>query len=203
MNARSGWGVAGGTDGASHRFHRQFWDAVFGENITEIGKANQDSKEDLISRINYPAIRWCYYQLNYFGDPSLNFFDIQNSPPDNPIEPNGKNIGFTNRIYNFNTYGIDNDSDDLYYRWDWGDGTFSDWIGPFTSNSEANASHKWKNIGKYNIRVKSCDQHRSESEWSEYKTIYILKNLSFLEHSNLIESIRKYFDTLKNIYISR
>ena len=52
MNARYGWGVKGGTDGASQRFHRQFWDAVFGEYIAEIGKANHDSKEDNLNLIN-------------------------------------------------------------------------------------------------------------------------------------------------------
>ncbi|MBU1940255.1 MAG: hypothetical protein KKC68_00620, partial [Candidatus Thermoplasmatota archaeon] len=31
MNARYGWGVIGSTDGASQRFHRQFWDAIYGE----------------------------------------------------------------------------------------------------------------------------------------------------------------------------
>ena len=71
MNARYGWGVRGSTDGASQRYHRQFWDAIFGEEILEIGKANHDSKEDNINRIRQPCMRWCYYQTNLFGDPTL------------------------------------------------------------------------------------------------------------------------------------
>jgi len=43
MNARYGWGVKGSTDGPSQHFHRQFWDAILGESIPEIGKANHDS----------------------------------------------------------------------------------------------------------------------------------------------------------------
>ncbi|MCU0304142.1 MAG: C25 family cysteine peptidase [Thermoanaerobaculales bacterium] len=70
MNARYGWGEFNSTDGASQRFNREFWDAVFGEATPELGKANQDSKEDNLYRINDPAMRWCAYELNVFGDPS-------------------------------------------------------------------------------------------------------------------------------------
>jgi len=77
MNARYGWVEAyahpSTNDGASHRFNREFWDAVFNpaENKPELGRANQDSKEDNIYRINDGAMRWCCYELNLFGDPSV------------------------------------------------------------------------------------------------------------------------------------
>jgi hypothetical protein len=75
MNARSGWGMPFSTDGPSHRFARQFWDAVLGEEPEkmEIGRANQDSKEDNFYNINGQNIRWCYYELNLFGDPQQTF----------------------------------------------------------------------------------------------------------------------------------
>ena len=67
MNARYGFFWSFSTDGDSQRYNREFWDAVFGENITEIGRANQDSKEDNLYIINRSTMRWCYYQLNLFG----------------------------------------------------------------------------------------------------------------------------------------
>jgi len=70
MNARYGWGENNSTDGPSQRFNREFWDAVFDESTPEVGKANQDSKEDNLYRINEPCMRWITYQLNLFGDPS-------------------------------------------------------------------------------------------------------------------------------------
>jgi hypothetical protein len=73
MNARSGWGRSDSTDGPSQRFNRQFWDAVLGEGIFEIGRANQDSKEDNLGDINGDYIRYCYYELNLFGDPEQQF----------------------------------------------------------------------------------------------------------------------------------
>ena len=73
MNARYGWFWSYSTDGDSQRFNREYWDAVFAEDMSEMGKANQDSKEDNIPIITRSCIRWCYYQLNLFGDPSLAF----------------------------------------------------------------------------------------------------------------------------------
>jgi len=69
MNARSGWGRHNSTDGPSQRFARQFWDAALDEDMLEMGRANQDSKEDNLWDINGEYIRWCYYELNLFGDP--------------------------------------------------------------------------------------------------------------------------------------
>jgi len=71
MNARYGWGEYNSTDGPSQRFNREFWDAVFDESMPEVGKANQDSKEDNIYRISDSCMRWCTYELNLFGDPAV------------------------------------------------------------------------------------------------------------------------------------
>jgi hypothetical protein len=73
MNSREGWGSAYTTDSPSHRFNRQFWDAVFNpaENKPQLGRANHDSKEDNLFLINNTGIRWIYYETNLFGDPSI------------------------------------------------------------------------------------------------------------------------------------
>jgi len=68
-NTRFGWGLPGSTNGPSQRFDREFFDALFGENIVNVGKANQDSKEDNAGLISNAYIRWCYYQITLFGDP--------------------------------------------------------------------------------------------------------------------------------------
>ena len=73
MNARYGWGQYNSTDGPSQRFNREYWDAVYGEGMMEMGRANQDSKEDNLYRINDDCGRWCYYELNLFGDPTVQF----------------------------------------------------------------------------------------------------------------------------------
>ena len=71
MNARYGWGEYNSTDGPSQRFNREFWDAVFDEGMPELARANHDSKEDNLYRVNQDCMRWCYYEINLFGDPTV------------------------------------------------------------------------------------------------------------------------------------
>ena len=73
MNARYGWGSSNSTDGPNQRFNREFWDAIFnpGEGISSLGQANHDSKEDNLYRVNESCMRWCYYEINLFGDPTI------------------------------------------------------------------------------------------------------------------------------------
>ncbi len=76
-NSRYGWGAHESTNGSSQYFDRQFFDAVFGEGITNIAWANQDSREDNIWAISYAQNRWCYYELTVFGDPLLDMWTAQ------------------------------------------------------------------------------------------------------------------------------
>lgn len=82
MNSVFGYGMSDSTDGPSQRYHREFWDAVFKENITYISKANQDSKEDNAYRIDEPCMRLLYYNLNFFGDPAIQFKYLDSSLTD-------------------------------------------------------------------------------------------------------------------------
>lgn len=70
-NARLGWNSPGSTCGVSQFFDRQFFDAVYGEGIMEIGRALDDSRIDNIPFISYPAVRYVMYNLALIGDPSL------------------------------------------------------------------------------------------------------------------------------------
>jgi len=82
-NARYGFFWSFRTDGDSQRYHRQFWDAVFGENKTQLGRANHDSKEDNLFMIQRSCMRWCYYETNLFGDPAVSF-SIPTKKPEQP-----------------------------------------------------------------------------------------------------------------------
>jgi len=73
-NSRFGWGAQNSTANPSQYFARQFWDAIFGERIYELGRANQDSKEDNVWCLGYGTNRWVYFELNLFGDPALGIY---------------------------------------------------------------------------------------------------------------------------------
>jgi Peptidase family C25/Propeptide_C25 len=92
-NARYGFFWSYSTDGDSQRLHRQFWDAVFNEKIPEIGRANHDSKEDNLPIIGRSCIRWCYYETNLFGDPSLKITESHNQSSEIVIESITGGIG--------------------------------------------------------------------------------------------------------------
>jgi len=142
---------------------------LFGENIRNLGKAHQDSKEDTIYVISNFLIRFCYYELTLFGDPEIAI----NSPPDTPATPSGPIWGLPNQPYTYTTSTTDPDGDQVYYTWDWGDGNFSDWLGPYVSGLIAGASHTWTDIGMYNVRVKAKDVFYAESNWSEPLSVAI------------------------------
>ncbi|TKJ42434.1 hypothetical protein CEE37_01770 [candidate division LCP-89 bacterium B3_LCP] len=73
-NSRYGYGDYNTTNGPSQHFNRQYIDAIFAEDISLIGITSQDSKEDNIWMVGDSFIRWCYYELNLFGDPTLDFW---------------------------------------------------------------------------------------------------------------------------------
>jgi hypothetical protein len=74
-NTRYGWGAHQSTRGASQYYDRQFFDAMFGENITIIGLADVDSRVDNIPFIEATSAgRWVYYQLVVLGDPAMDIW---------------------------------------------------------------------------------------------------------------------------------
>jgi len=74
-NTRYGLGTMGSTNAPSQNYDREFFDALFGENIKNLGIANQDSKDDNIGKISYYGMRYCFYELTLFGDPELSLKD--------------------------------------------------------------------------------------------------------------------------------
>ncbi|GAG22019.1 unnamed protein product, partial [marine sediment metagenome] len=109
--------------------------------------------------------------------------------PLKPDKPTGPNSGKIGREYSYHTITTDPDGDQLFYQWDWGDDSFSQWIGPYNSGEEISASHSWSE-GSYNIKVKSKDIHNEESNWSDPLPISMPKNKQsyqqFLQFFNCI-----------------
>ncbi len=108
----------------------------------------------------------------YIGAPDAYCFtaqgDIQqNTPPEQPQRPSGKTSGNAGSTYLYSTVTTDVEEDQVFYMWDWGDGNFSDWLGPFASGVTSTAQHSWTTKGTYSIRVKAKDAYGAESNWSE------------------------------------
>jgi len=168
MNARFGVGNRS-TNAPSQHYYREFWDAVFGENIPQIGKANQDSKEDNLWRIDETEMRGVYLELTLFGDPSVDILNhFENHKPLKPDTPDGPTEGEANVEYNYTTCTTDPDGHQLQYGWDWqGDFIVDEWTDFYPSGIEVTVSHSWSLPGPRWIRVKAKDVFGAESEWSD------------------------------------
>jgi len=89
-----------------------------------------------------------------------------NNPPNTPTKPSGPTQGVKYKYYKYSTSTIDPQGDQVYYLWDWGDGTNSGWRGPYTSGVVITRFHMWTKPGIYLVKVKSKDIHGAESGWS-------------------------------------
>ena len=94
-------------------------------------------------------------------------FGVMNQQPETPDAPVGPTDGSINEEYTFTAVTVDPDAEDIFYRFDWGDGTMSDWIGPFASGGICETIHSWEEQGSFEITVKARDVNGGESDWSD------------------------------------
>ncbi|UCD13626.1 MAG: PQQ-like beta-propeller repeat protein [Thermoplasmatales archaeon] len=98
----------------------------------------------------------CENKVYCFGDPS--------NRPEAPLVL-GPSSGNVREEHTYTASTTDADSDDIYYMFDWDDGTDSGWLGPFSSGEEVAVNHSWSWSGEYKIRVKAKDVHGAVSNW--------------------------------------
>lgn len=107
---------------------------------------------------------------NYLYD-QKNFY--WNRFPEQPSKPSGPKNGEIDIEYDFSTNTTDPEGEQIFYWFDWGDGTNSGWLGPFASGETCTASKTWSEREGYNIKVKAKDINDKESGWSEESKIWI------------------------------
>jgi hypothetical protein len=88
-----------------------------------------------------------------------------NEPPDIP-DIDGPASGKTGEKYEYMFSALDPEDAPVYFYIDWGDGTNTDWIGPYPSGEEIQTTHIWNNRGDYEIKIKAKDIHDAESDWA-------------------------------------
>jgi hypothetical protein len=114
-----------------------------------------------------------------------------NEPPNTPERPTGRASGKPGVAYLYSTMSTDPDEQQLCYQWDWGDGNFSDWIGPVASGQTTTVTHSWSEKGIYQIRVKCRDIYNDESDWSEPLSVTMPKSTDII--------FPPFFNTLLNL----
>jgi hypothetical protein len=97
----------------------------------------------------------------------------ENQPPEIPAAPAGPSVGQKGVEYTFSAVTTDPEGDQVFYLFDWGDGTNSTWVGPYNSSVPGSASHAWADAGNFSVKAKAKDVNGAESDWSASHSISI------------------------------
>ena len=156
-----------------------------------------------------------YYQYNYenvweidlnelfeYGIQTYDVLDVfNNHEPSKPNKPIGPNTGSINKEYEFSSRALDVDGDQMFYKWDWGDGNNSEWLGPYDSGELCHSSYSWSEKGEYSIRVKARDTNTGKSDWSDPLSVTMPKSKPCNDRPSLgfLQSIIERFPLLTRL----
>ena len=176
--------------------------ALYQQGITHLGDLwgnalidYQPGEDDLVDIITI-------LENHLFGDPSLQIAETHSHPPFKPYPPTGTLDGKIHISYNYTAVTTDPDGDELYYLFDFGDDTMSQWIGPIPSGSECLVSHSWTKKGSYEIKVKAKDSTGLMSEWSEPTRISMPKSTitNYIESLHYILRIQRILTQIEHFF---
>jgi parallel beta-helix repeat protein len=173
-------------------YHNNFINNKIDGNI-EIGEDNWD--EDYPIGGNYwngytGSDNFCGEYQNLSGSDGIG--DVLYQTDDEDIvdnypfmEPNGWDLNFPPFVnslvgpkagkpgcHSFTAGAFDPDMDLWYVKFDWGDGSYSGWIGPNENKDLIDVEHSYFS-GIYYVKGKTKDEFGAESNWSEPKEIHI------------------------------
>ena len=80
---------------------------------------------------------------------------------------------------------------------DWGDGSYSNWLGPYTSGKSVEATHTWSKKGTYEVKVKAKDDHGVVSEWSDPLPVSMPISRNIPEYPTIIQIFFKILNLFK------
>ncbi|MBN1280765.1 MAG: PKD domain-containing protein [Candidatus Thermoplasmatota archaeon] len=98
--------------------------------------------------------------------PIWSFTTTEDQPPYQPQVIEGPTAAGPGIQLTFTAVAPDPEGDEVHYQWDWGDGNFSDWLGPYAFGAHAAAEYHWAANGTYDVRVRAKDGDGKISEWS-------------------------------------
>jgi hypothetical protein len=153
--------------------HNSFWDegysALFYFEYTETPYYHtaQDTIEHINASYAVKNMRLIFATLAELAGAG------QSSSPPAPPVLTGPTDGMINELYSFDAVTTEPDGEDVYYYFDWGDGTNSGWLGPYPPETPITAQNSWTSLGTYTVRVKARDIYYASSDWSNPLNITI------------------------------
>ena len=183
-----GWGNQQGTNSSSSFQQKCFWNYFFDmENNSgdysnwQLGKGHAWSKDTMAPTLNwdysYGTWRGVIECCLLFGDPAQTIKTPHPSQsPVQPTKPVGPTNGIWNQEYTYTSRATDPENDQIYYLFDWDDGSNSGWLGPYSSGQTGTATHIWTVLGVYDVKVKARDVWGAGSIFSDPLTVTITDN---------------------------
>jgi len=164
-------------DGSSQSLDYFFTTCCTSGNYTQ-GQAHQWALLEMYNNglwyyTKYEAFEWGAL----WGNPDLTMGEVVVSePPETPEAPEGPDEWIRDVECTFSAVTTDPEEEGIYYLFDWGDGNFSDWVGPYPSGQTIDASHAWSELGDHGVKVKAKDIWGVTSDWSEEGVIFIVED---------------------------
>jgi hypothetical protein len=154
---------AGTSSGSDHYYFWQYgFSALFYFEYTMTPYYH--SPEDTIANINLTyAVKNLRLILATLAE--LAEAGLLSNPPAIPVLT-GPDSGVINEMYTFHAVTTEPDGENVYYFFDWGDGSNSGWLGPYNSGQSAAAQKSWSTAGTYSVRAKAKDINQVSSGWS-------------------------------------
>jgi hypothetical protein len=114
--------------------------------------------------------------FDYKND-SINITSKKLPNPEKPNKPQGPVSGFISENYTYSSSTTDPYDSDLYYRFDWGDNTYSEWIGPNPSGIPIKINKSWGYAGNFFVKVQAKNKEEFVSVWSDSLKVDIKEKL--------------------------
>jgi predicted MPP superfamily phosphohydrolase len=96
-----------------------------------------------------------------------------NLPPLEPMPPSGPTNIVSNDSSAYVASTTDPENEQVFYMFDWGDETYSDWLGPFSSGDTCVAYHSWMEADSYKVRARAIDVWDHMSGWSDSLSVTV------------------------------
>lgn len=125
-----------------------------------------------------------------------------NTRPEIPNPPEGPSSVCEDKQVTYTATTTDPEGHQIYYKFDWGDGTTSNWEGPFASGSTGSASHTWSSKGSYSIKVKAKDEYNEETDWSDPIPIQVSRTHSRIINNHIFTDLFKDFLKIRGIVLT-
>lgn len=118
--------------------------------------------------------------LDYTND-TVNVTSQPTPIPIKPSTPQGPTNGFINEMYSYTSSTTDPYNLSLYYRFNWGDGSTSEWIGPFSSGDQVTMNHTWEYSSTFSVRVQAKNDEEFTSDWSSSLSVSISDKVELIK----------------------